>query len=106
MTQNNLTFESIISKGGLDHYQNPRYIINVPIEHLEKTESFEKSQVLVTVTYSAKSDGVMTFAVKISNNGKTADGIKKKLIAVPTGKIDSTVKKNLGKLVTVKIASL
>lgn len=43
---------------------------------------------------------------KVIENGKIAYGTEKKVIAIPPDKIDSTVKKNLGKSVTVKINAI
>lgn len=82
MGKNNVTFDSIISKGGLDNSGKLRYMINVPFESSTDIKDFGKDQVLITVTFFAKSDGSITFAKKISNNGKTVNKVEKKMIYV------------------------
>lgn len=106
MTKKDVTFESIISKGGLDNSGRLRYMINVPIESLADIKDFGKDQVLINVEFDKKADGEITFAKKISNNGKTPSGVDKKMILIAQDKIDTIVKKNLGYSVTVNIKSL
>ena len=58
------------------------------------------------MSFSAKSDGAITFVKKISSYGTTVGGAARNMMLIPQDKIDGTLKKNLGKQVTVKITSL